>query len=201
MTRVILSFLLLSFGCGDDAAAPDAGRRDAGGARDGGSRDSAIGSDASGDDGGSADAAGTDAALADAGSDAEAPGPCVDDDHEDDDTLAAAMAIPAISGTRGGGRVEVGSFTSCPGDVDYFHAYADCCTVAGADVMFSSGEIEMRLVDPADAMLAYSSDTGGRGRRELRVAEHGGAFFVRIENIGPTPATYDLSVYAMVFTF
>jgi hypothetical protein len=61
-----------------------------------------------------------------------------------------------------------------------------------------TGDLDVSLVDMSGAMLTYSSDTMVAGR-ELRVAEHGGAFFVRIENTGAAPVDYDLTVYAMVF--
>jgi hypothetical protein len=202
----LVSFFLFFFlwACGDDATVSDAGRADATSGRDSGSvgRD-AAGTDAARADGGSTDGGSTDGGSTDGGStdggsiDAGEPGPCTDDAHEDDDTIALAMAVSPLSGIGAGGRVDVGAHTACPGDVDYFHAYADCCTVAGTDVAFT-GDLDVSLVDMSGAMLTYSSDTMVTGR-ELRVAEHGGAFFVRIENTGAAPVAYDLTVYAMVF--
>jgi hypothetical protein len=197
MKHLFFSFLLLA--CGDDATVTDGGRADATFVRDSGSIDAAR-SDGGSNDGGSDDGGASDGGASDAGRDAAVDadiGPCRDDDHEDDDTIALAMATAPLSGTRAGGRVDAGSFTACPGDVDYFHAYADCCTVAGTDVAFT-GDLDVSLVDASDAMLTYSSDTTVAGR-EIRVAEHGGPFFVRIENAGATPVAYDLTVYAMVF--
>ena len=192
---------------GDDGMAADASSRDGGasdggrldaGEMDSGAADAAV-ADA-GRDRAIADAAAVDGANLDGAADVDA-GRCVDDRREEDDDHGTAMAQMALMGPR---PVAVDGQVACPADDDVLHAYADCCTPAGAEVRWdpAQGALEVELLDGTGAVMALGAADvimRGAGRIELRKADYGGDFYVRVQNASGRPIDYAVTVYAMVY--
>jgi hypothetical protein len=199
-TRLVSVLLILVLsGCGDDAGTGDGGGPDTGGADTGG-RDGG-GADSGGSDGGGTDGGGTDGGGIDGGGSDAAPsdgGMCTDDDREEDDSFAAAMAVMPIYGPT---PVMLSGLVACQGDADFIHAYSDCCTEAGVILTWEAtmGDLEAELLDETGAPLTPTTMMSAPGRLVLLVDEHGGDFYIRVESTAAARIEYAAEVHAMIF--
>ena len=130
------------------------------------------------------------------------PGTCLDDDHEEDDTLWQAHAMEPIHGRE---PVRLDGLVARAGDPDFFHAYADCCEHAGVELQWNpaDGFLRAHLLDgrgrPLDLSGHRDVDAGAGAAHEVpaprtRVREdaddRGGGMFDRLDQCGaPTLET------------
>ncbi|EPX56805.1 hypothetical protein D187_007240 [Cystobacter fuscus DSM 2262] len=127
---------------------------------------------------------------------------CVDDAKENDDTLEQGLAAGPIGHVFNRGPLSLPGRVACPGDEDWIHARADCCSASGARVSWDAaqGPLEVELLDAAGAPISLDApdDIVQRqpGEVYLLRARYGGSFLVRVRTPAAVAVPYSVEVFA-----
>ena len=140
----------------------------------------------------------------DSGTGDSAPGTenCIDDDREEDDTRAKAMANGTLYSPTG--SMTFRDRMACKADDDFYYAHADCCNQAGTLVTWdpADGQLDVAFLDQSGSPIALeASDVAERkpGSVRLLKAKHGGDFYVRIRSVKSNAVPYTVQIFAQVF--